>query len=215
MSTHRIGFFDRCIAELDTALRVSCAPARTSAANPADDAPPADAELSATERNLSARLMRVNHAGEIAAQALYRGQSLVTEDSALGQKLLTAADEEHAHLAWCQARVNELGSHVSYLTPLWYSGSFLIGVAVALTGDRTSLGFLAETEKQVTKHLDGHLQKLPASDKRSRRILEKMREDEINHGTNAMASGGKELPESAKSVMRCASRIMTTLAQRI
>ena len=215
MSAHRIGFFDRCIAELDTALRVSCAPARTSAANPADDAPPADAELSATERNLSARLMRVNHAGEIAAQALYRGQSLVTEDSALGQKLLTAADEEHAHLAWCQARVNELGSHVSYLTPLWYSGSFLIGVAVALTGDRTSLGFLAETEKQVTKHLDGHLQKLPASDKRSRRILEKMREDEINHGTNAMASGGKELPESAKSVMRCASRIMTTLAQRI
>jgi ubiquinone biosynthesis monooxygenase Coq7 len=215
MSAGHLTFLDRCIAELDTAVRVSCAPARTSAANPADDAPPADAELGAAERDLSARLMRVNHAGEIAAQALYRGQALVAGDSILAQKLLRAADEEHTHLAWCQARVTELGSHVSYLTPLWYGGSFLIGVAAGLAGDRTSLGFLAETEKQVTDHLDGHLQKLPESDGRSRRILEKMREDEIQHGTNAMASGGGELPEPAKSVMRYTSRIMTTLAYEI
>lgn len=215
MSSDRIGFLDRCIAELDTALRVSYAQARTSAPNPADDTPPTDAKLSPTERDFSARLMRVNHSGEVAAQALYRGQSLVTGDLALGQQLLKAADEEHAHLAWCQARIDELGSHVSYLTPLWYGGSFLIGIAAALAGDRNSLGFLAETEKQVTEHLDGHLQRLPTSDKRSRRILEKMRDDEINHGTKAMASGGKELPESAKFVMRCTSRIMTALAHRI
>ena len=215
MSAGHLSFLDRCIAELDTAVRVSCAPARTSAANPAGDAPPADAELSTAERDLSARLMRVNHAGEIAAQALYRGQALVAGNSLLGQELLSAADEEHAHLAWCQTRVTELGSHVSYLTPLWYSGSFLIGVAAGLAGDRASLGFLAETEKQVTEHLDSHLQKLPESDRRSRRILEKMREDEIKHGTNAMASGGEELPEPAKSVMRFTSRIMTTLAYGI
>ncbi len=215
MSAGHLSFLDRCIAELDTAVRVSCAPARTSAANPAGDAPPADAELSTAERDLSARLMRVNHAGEIAAQALYRGQALVAGNSLLGQELLSAADEEHAHLAWCQTRVTELGSHVSYLTPLWYSGSFLIGVAAGLAGDRASLGFLAETEKQVTEHLDSHLQKLPESDRRSRMILEKMREDEIKHGTNAMASGGEELPEPAISVMRFTSRIMTTLAYGI
>lgn len=215
MSAGHLSFLDRCIAELDTAVRVSCAPARTSAANPGGDAPPADAELSTAERDLSARLMRVNHAGEIAAQALYRGQALVAGNSLLGQELLSAADEEHAHLAWCQTRVTELGGHVSYLTPLWYSGSFLIGVAAGLAGDRASLGFLAETEKQVTEHLDSHLQKLPESDRRSRRILEKMREDEIKHGTNAMASGGEELPEPAKSVMRFTSRIMTTLAYGI
>ena len=215
MFAGHLSFLDRCIAELDTAVRVSCAPARTSAANPAGDAPPADAELSTAERDLSARLMRVNHAGEIAAQALYRGQALVAGNSLLGQELLSAADEEHAHLAWCQTRVTELGSHVSYLTPLWYSGSFLIGVAAGLAGDRASLGFLAETEKQVTEHLDSHLQKLPESDRRSRMILEKMREDEIKHGTNAMASGGEELPEPAISVMRFTSRIMTTLAYGI
>jgi len=215
MSAGHLSFLDRCIAELDTAVRVSCAPARTSAANPAGDAPPADAELSTAERDLSARLMRVNHAGEIAAQALYRGQALVAGNSLLGQELLSAADEEHAHLAWCQTRVTELGSHVSYLTPLWYSGSFLIGVAAGLAGDRASLGFLAETEKQVTEHLDSHLQKLPERDRRSRMILEKMREDEIKHGTNAMASGGEELPEPAISVMRFTSRIMTTLAYGI
>lgn len=215
MSAGHLSFLDRCIAELDTAVRVSCAPARTSAANPGGDAPATDAELSTAERDLSARLMRVNHAGEIAAQALYRGQALVAGNSLLGQELLSAADEEHAHLAWCQTRVTELGSHVSYLTPLWYSGSFLIGVAAGLAGDRASLGFLAETEKQVTEHLDSHLQKLPESDRRSRVILEKMREDEIKHGTNAMASGGEELPEPAKSVMRFTSRIMTTLAYGI
>jgi ubiquinone biosynthesis monooxygenase Coq7 len=215
MSAGHLSFLDRCIAELDTAVRVSCAPARTSAANPGGDVPPADAELSTAERDLSARLMRVNHAGEIAAQALYRGQALVAGNSLLGQELLSAADEEHAHLAWCQTRVTELGSHVSYLTPLWYSGSFLIGIAAGLAGDRASLGFLAETEKQVTEHLDSHLQKLPESDRRSRRILEKMREDEIKHGTNAMASGGVELPEPAISVMRFTSRIMTTLAYGI
>ncbi len=215
MFAGHLSFLDRCIAELDTAVRVSCTQARTSAANPAGDAPPADAELSTAERDLSARLMRVNHAGEIAAQALYRGQALVAGNSLLGQELLSAADEEHAHLAWCQTRVTELGSHVSYLTPLWYSGSFLIGVAAGLAGNRASLGFLAETEKQVTEHLDSHLQKLPESDRRSRMILEKMREDEIKHGTNAMASGGEELPEPAISVMRFTSRIMTTLAYGI
>ena len=206
---------DRVLTEVDEALRVVCAPARARTASPAEAESGTAEQLSGAERGLSARLMRVDHAGEVAAQALYRGQSLVARDAALRDTLLTAAREEHDHLAWCEQRVTELGSHASFLTPVWYGGSFVIGMLAGLSGVRTSLGFLGETERQVTRHLDDHLKRLPAGDVASRRILEKMREDEIRHGTSAMAAGGEELPDPVKRMMRCASRIMTAVAFRV
>jgi ubiquinone biosynthesis monooxygenase Coq7 len=214
MTIRETGLCDRLIAEIDVALRTVGAPARTGVSNPADSAPPDDA-LAPEKRKLSARLMRVNHAGEVAAQALYRGQSLVSRDDQLRGELLDAAIEEHAHLAWCEQRIRELDSHVSYLTPVWYGGSFLIGMAAGLIGDRGSLGFIAETEKQVAEHLESHLNRLPENDVRSRRIVEQMRDDEIRHGTSAMARGGEELPDSVKSTMHWMSRVMTELAYRL
>ena len=205
-------FGDRLITELDKALRVVAA--RPRAQRPAPEAGE-QAELSAREAQLSAGLMRVNHTGEIAAQALYRGQALVSRDPALRSHLLRAADDEHDHLAWCQARTEQLGSRVSLLAPFWYAGSFAIGVAAGLSGDRTSLGFLAETEKQVTRHLEGHLERLPAQDLASRAIVEQMRTDEIEHGEKALERGGTELPAPVKQAMRAASKVMTTLSFRV
>jgi len=204
---------DRLLGEVDKALRVSFSSAREHTANPAGDT--AEAGLSADERREAAALMRVNHAGEISAQALYRGQALVTKDPELRAQLLTAADEEHDHLAWCEERVSELGSHTSFLAPFWYGGSFVLGSAAGLAGDAISLGFLAETERQVTGHLDSHLQRLPENDERSRKIVEQMREDEIKHSTHAVESGAAELPPPVKNAMQLASRVMTTLAHRI
>jgi len=212
--THRqLSPLDRILAEADKALRVAFSKAHEHTVSPASDTP--DSELSDPEKQDAAALMRVNHAGEISAQALYRGQALVASDPELRAQLLEAADEEHDHLAWCQQRVTELGSHTSYLAPLWYSGSFLLGTAAGLAGDKISLGFLAETERQVTKHLDGHLKRLPEKDQRSRKIVEQMREDEIKHSTHAIDSGGEELPEPVKEAMKVASKVMTTLAHRI
>jgi 3-demethoxyubiquinol 3-hydroxylase len=173
---------------------------------------PAAVALSDTERRQSAALMRVNHAGEVAAQALYHGQALVARSDATRDLLLSAAKEESDHLAWCETRLKELGSQPSLLNPLWYCGSFAIGVLAAVAGDRTSLGFVVETERQVEGHLDEHLMRLPSGDTRSRAILDQMRTDEIGHGATAKAAGGMELPAPVSALMRHAARVMTTAA---
>jgi ubiquinone biosynthesis monooxygenase Coq7 len=156
--------------------------------------------------------MRVNHAGEIAAQALYHGQAFAARSEQTRELLLAAAREESDHLAWCETRLQELQSRPSLLDPLWYAGSFAIGALAALSGDRASLGFVVETERQVERHLDDHLQRLPASDARSRAILEKMREDEIAHGTRARQAGGIDLPGPVRTVMKHTARLMTRTA---
>jgi ubiquinone biosynthesis monooxygenase Coq7 len=156
--------------------------------------------------------MRVNHAGEVAAQALYHGQALISRSAATRDLLLHAAREESDHLAWCETRLKELGSRPSLLNPIWYLGSFAIGALAAATGDRTSLGFVVETERQVEGHLDEHLARLPTGDTRSRAILDVMRTDEIGHGAAAKSAGAAELPAALHVLMRQTARIMTTLA---
>ena len=156
--------------------------------------------------------MRVNHAGELAAQALYHGQAACARSDATREMLLAAARSESDHLAWCETRLKELGARPSLLNPLWYAGSFAIGAAAALLGDRASLGFVAETERQVEGHLDEHLGRLPPGDARSRAILEAMRAEEIAHGAKASAAGGAPLPAAVRSVMRGTARVMTGTA---
>ena len=156
--------------------------------------------------------MRVNHTGEVAAQALYHGQAFVARSGATRDLLLQAAREETDHLAWCETRLSELQSRTSYLNPLWYVGSFALGALAASFGDRTSLGFVAETERQVEGHLDQHLARLPAKDARSRAILEAMRADEIEHGSAARAAGGADLPAPARALMAHTARVMTRTA---
>jgi ubiquinone biosynthesis monooxygenase Coq7 len=166
-------------------------------------------ELSETERREAAALMRVNHAGEVAAQALYHGQAALARNPATREMLLRAAREEADHLGWCQQRLQELDSRPSVFGPLWYAGSFAIGALAAALGDRISLGFVAETERQVEGHIDSHLERLPAADTRSRAILEAMRHDEIEHGEAAISAGGAELPAPARELMRGTARVMT------
>ncbi len=156
--------------------------------------------------------MRVNHAGEICAQALYAGQAIVARDPRVREVLEHASAEERDHLRWCRERLSELDSRPSALDPLWYGGSFVLGVASGLAGDRWSLGFLVETERQVERHLDSHLQRLPAEDTRSRAIVEQMRTDEIEHGRSGEALGAHELPLAVKAAMKMASRVMTRSA---
>lgn len=170
------------------------------------------AGLADAERRASAALMRVNHAGEIAAQALYHGQALVARSAATRELLLKAAREETDHLAWCETRLKELDSRPSLLNPVWYAGSFAIGALAALLGDRMSLGFVVETERQVEGHLDEHLARLPPDDARSRAILETMKIDEIAHGMSAKAAGGAELPSPVRVLMRSTARLMTSTA---
>jgi ubiquinone biosynthesis monooxygenase Coq7 len=168
--------------------------------------------LADAERRTSAALTRVNHSGEIAAQALYHGQALVARSAATRELLLKAAREETDHLAWCETRLKELESRPSLLNPLWYAGSFTIGALAALLGDRTSLSFVVETERQVEGHLDEHLARLPPDDNRSRAILHAMRSDEISHGATAKAAGGAELPTPVRALMRSSARVMTSTA---
>lgn len=193
-------------------LQQSMSPGAPTNSAESQGAAPALPELNDGERRHAAGLMRVNHAGEIAAQALYHGQALVARSHATRELLLRAAREETDHLAWCETRLQELGSQPSLLNPLWYCGSFTIGALAALTGDPTSLGFVVETERQVEGHLDDHLQRLPPGDTRSRAILQTMRADEINHGTAALAAGAVELPRPARALMREVARVMTSTA---
>lgn len=164
------------------------------------------------ERRHSAGLMRVNHAGEVAAQALYRGQALAARDISVRASMEQAAREEGDHLVWCRARLEELDAAPSRLDPLWYAGSFAIGVAAGFAGDRWSLGFVVETERQVVEHLGDHLARLPAGDHRSRALLERMRADEQRHATRAHTAGGAALPPIVRRAMRAASKVMTRSA---
>ncbi|MBI2383021.1 MAG: 2-polyprenyl-3-methyl-6-methoxy-1,4-benzoquinone monooxygenase [Gammaproteobacteria bacterium] len=173
-----------------------------------------DKPLDESARRHAAGLMRVNHAGEIAAQALYQGQALTARNSKLREHLLHAAAEEKDHLRWCEERLAELGEGPSRLGPLWYAGSFAIGAAAGLAGDRWSLGFVAETEKQVGAHLEGHLGKLPEQDRKSRAIVKAMRDDEARHGQEATARGGRALPRPIQEGMRRVARVMTRSAYR-
>ena len=199
---------DRLMGQLDQALHTVFGPTpRPERVNPANDKP--DATLSAAERELSARLMRINHAGEICAQALYQGQAATARLPDVRGKMEQASQEENDHLAWTEERIRNLGGHTSYLNPLWYAGSFAIGALAGAIGDKWSLGFVAETEKQVVRHLDGHLQRLPTQDGKSRAILEQMRDDEGRHATVAIESGGADLPEAVRQLMRWTSKIMT------
>ena len=220
MHQRRFNLTDRLLTELSTAMRVVAATPQAARALPeakptAQHETQQTAQLNDQARELGAKLMRVNHSGEIAAQALYRGQALVARDPALRAELLEAADEEHDHLAWCQQRTTELGSQVSLLSPVWYAGSFALGMVAGMAGDKVSLGFLAETERQVTAHLDGHLDRLPTEDSQSRAIVEQMRDDEIKHGENATKLGGANLPTPVKKAMQAASKVMTTLSFRV
>jgi len=170
--------------------------------------------LSDEEKSRAAGLMRVNHAGEMAAQALYHGQSITARDPSIRDQLKHASIEESDHLNWCRTRLDELGAKPSKLDPLWYAGSFAIGVTAGIAGDRWNLGFLAETEHQVVRHLDSHLQNLPSQDERSRAIVRQMREDELGHATLAENLGAAKLPKAINTVMGLTSKVMTSLAQR-
>jgi 3-demethoxyubiquinol 3-hydroxylase len=204
---------DGLIVEFDKALRTVFAPARSVRPRPGEEAP--EAHLSEEERGQAAALMRVNHCGEICAQALYQGQAIMSKDEHSRRALDRAAREETEHLAWTEQRIAELGGRKSLLNPLWYGGSLAIGVLAGAFGDRWNLGFLAETERQVEAHLSGHLDRLPAQDQRSRAIVAQMREDEVNHADTAVGLGAHELPAPVKAAMKAASRVMTTLAHRI
>jgi 3-demethoxyubiquinol 3-hydroxylase len=170
------------------------------------------AELTQDDRRLSAALMRVNHTGEICAQALYSGQALVARDARVREVLQHAGSEERDHLAWCRGRLEELRSRPSLLDPFWYAGSFAMGVASGLAGDRWSMGFLAETEAQVERHLEGHLERLPSDDASSRAVLEQMREDESRHGAAGRAMGAADLPLPVRLAMQAVSKVMTRTA---
>ncbi len=174
-----------------------------------------DSAMSLEEKQKAAGLMRVNHAGEMAAQALYHGQSLTARDSSLKEKLYGASVEESDHLNWCRRRLEELGEKPSLFDPLWYIGSFAIGVTAGIAGDRWNLGFLEETEKQVVRHLDSHLERLPAHDTRSRAIVEQMKIDEQGHADLAHNLGAAPLPEPVKQFMQLTSKVLTNLAEKV
>jgi ubiquinone biosynthesis monooxygenase Coq7 len=201
---------DRLVAAVDQGLRAVAAPPVATRPSPA--AALAEPRLSPDERRSSASLMRVNHAGEIAAQALYSGQALFARSESTRELLANAAREERDHLAWCASRVEELGGRTSRLTPFWYLGSFAIGVLAGLRADADSLGFVRETERQVEAHLRDHLQRLPAQDEKSVAILKRMAEDEVHHGTTAALAGGAELPAAIRGCMRVGGEILRRIA---
>jgi len=204
---------DRLIAGFDRVLRTLFAPAVAARPHPGAQLP--EAFLSEEERRHAAALMRVNHTGEICAQALYQGQALTARNSDTRAVLERAAAEEVDHLAWTARRVEELGGRLSVLNPLFYAGAFAIGALSGLRQDKWNLGFLAETERQVEGHLEGHLDRLPGEDAKSRAVVESMREDEARHARAALEHGGAELPAPARRAMRLASRIMTESTYRI
>jgi ubiquinone biosynthesis monooxygenase Coq7 len=211
MTTRAYSLIDTFIGAVDSALQtLTGVMVHSSRPNPAD----AEAEtvLNSHAQRKLAGLMRINHVGEVCAQALYQGQMLTARSSAIKAQLLQSAHEEVDHLAWCQERLQQLNSHVSYLNPFWYTASFMIGAIAGIAGDAISLGFLAETEYQVESHLTEHLEKLPLSDQKSRRILEQMRDDELHHAEVAQHLGAVELPVVVKALMRCFAQVMKTTA---
>lgn len=202
---------DRFLSSVDNALRTVAAPAgRPSRHNPAQgiDEP----ELDDAQKAHVAGLMRVNHAGEVAAQALYQGHASVARDAKVQAQMQQAADEEFDHLAWCEQRIDELGHKPSLLSPIWYAGAYAIGAASGLLGDKWSLGFIAETEQQVCAHLDSHLDRLPAQDAKSRAIIEQMRVEEAAHGDSALEAGAADLPGPVAQLMRMSAKLMTKTA---
>ncbi len=214
MEDRRLTALDRVLAGLDGALRaLNSNPTRATRAYPAMNVD--DAKLNDREKTHAAGLMRVNHAGEIAAQGLYQGHAAVARDRSIEAQLKQAAAEELDHLAWCEQRLTELGSAPSALRPIWYGGAFVMGAVSGLFGDKWSLGFIAETERQVAEHLTGHLDELPESDLPSRSIVRQMRDEEEAHGDNARDAGAAPLPQPVCELMRVTAKIMTRTAYRI
>jgi len=201
---------DLLLAQADRALRTLAATATAARPNPAGENQ--GSVLLDEDRKHAAGLMRVNHAGEVAAQALYQGQALTARDPAIREAMHHASEEEGDHLAWCEERLRELDARPSLLNPLWYAGSFAIGALAGALGDRVSLGFVAETERQVEGHLHAHLEKLPPEDERSRLILEQMKEDEAQHGARAREAGAVQLPAPVAQLMKLTSQVMTRTA---
>ena len=214
-ATRRLTPIDRFLSEFEHALRTSLASSAHSAQRPNPAAGTQESGLTEAERIEAGRLMRVNHAGEVAAQALYHAQALFARDPDVREFMLHAAREETDHLAWCEARLKELGARPSVLNPLWYAGSFGIGAVAALLGDKASLGFVAETERQVEGHLKSHLERLPPEDQRSRAIVEAMCHDEVGHGRQAESAGAANLPGPIRELMRRTARVMTHTAYRL
>jgi len=202
---------DRLIQGFDQALHTVFGPA-PAPSRPTPAAAQAKTDLSDAEREIAGRLMRINHAGEISAQALYQGQAVTARLPTVRNKMEQAATEENDHLAWTEERIRELGTHTSLLAPLWYAGSFGIGALAGLAGDKWSLGFVVETERQVIRHLDSHLARLPDHDAKSRAILEQMKDDEARHATTALAAGAAALPGPVKALMQLTSKVMTRTA---
>lgn len=209
----RLTGVDRLIVEFDRALRTLAHAAPPTREMPGQEL--SEADIPETERHHAAALMRVNHTGEICAQALYSGQALTARSDATRRVLQRAGEEEAEHLAWTAARVQSLGGRVSVLNPAFYAGAFVIGALSGAAGDRLSLGFLAETERQVEAHLDGHLMSLPAADQKSRAVVERMKQDEARHASTATAHGASELPRPLKRLMKLAARVMTFTTYRI
>lgn len=206
-------WIDRCLAEADRALRTMFAEPEARRPNPAGDS--LSGNLDEAQRRHLAGLMRINHVGEICAQALYSGQSLTARNPATRDHLIEAAVEETDHLAWCAQRLEELGDRPSLLNPLWYGGAFGIGAIAGLLGDRLSLGFVVETERQVEAHLQDHLEQVAPEDERTRRILSQMQADEARHGSSARQAGGVDLPSPVPAVMTLASKVMKAIAYRV
>jgi ubiquinone biosynthesis monooxygenase Coq7 len=204
---------DRVIAAFDQALRTIAGVHEARRSSPAASAP--EAELSEDERRHAAALMRVNHVGEVCAQALYQGQAITARSEGVRAAMAQAAEEEEDHLAWSAERIEELGGRASLLNPLWYAGAFSIGALTGLAGDRWSIAFLAETERQVEEHLEGHLARLSAEDQKTRSVVAAMRDDERRHRMTAVSMGAEELPAPLKAAMRLAAKAMTTLAYRV
>jgi 3-demethoxyubiquinol 3-hydroxylase len=204
---------DRLISEFDRALRAIAGVAHANRESPGEAVP--DGNISAAERSHAAALMRVNHVGEVCAQALYQGQSLTARNEQARDALERAAREEQDHLAWSADRIRELGGRPSLLNPVWYAGSFAIGVAAGALGDKWNLAFVAETERQVEEHLTAHLEELSFDDRRTRAVVEAMRADESKHRITAVQLGAAELPRPVTLLMRLAARVMTTVAYRV
>lgn len=215
MSSTHLSLIDNFIINADRALRTLAAGNDMTSERPSPARPLDEAGLSESERKKSAALMRVNHTGEVCAQALYQGQALTAKLPDVRAEMEHAAEEEIDHLVWCQERIDSLGSHTSYLNPVWYGLSFAIGAGAGLVSDKVSLGFVAATEHQVCKHLEEHLQELPEQDVRSRAVVEQMLEDEARHADMALNAGGYRFPAPVKGLMTLVSKVMTTTSYRI